>query len=299
MEVPFFVPKKEDSPMKLTIKDLIRLRHCESHYRLGKLGLYPASKRTQFFYQKKDSLILALSKGYTAFSEALEKAFLEYSRDWFLNNRQYETCRDQDFTRWHRFADWFFDQGYQILKTRLCSTISVNASCNRVAISELSAQADLILKKGEQIYALSIFPNEPQYSVRARKQETQAYYSPELLSQYLISAPSYGHGTISMICYLKSKEDKADFLSSQYTEGKCYLQMSYGGIEDATQALLSAIHLSIPQKMCGLPLYGLVPSAEYFHIGTRKISQKETSISVPAETVEFRERINPRAAKGC
>lgn len=59
--------------MKLTIKDLIRLRHCESHYRLGKLGLYPASKRTQFFYQKKDTLIFALSKGYTAFSEALEK----------------------------------------------------------------------------------------------------------------------------------------------------------------------------------------------------------------------------------
>ena len=53
MEVPFFVPKKEDSPMKLTIKDLIRLRHCESHYRLGKLGLYPASKRTQFFLSKE------------------------------------------------------------------------------------------------------------------------------------------------------------------------------------------------------------------------------------------------------
>ena len=70
--------------MKLTIKDLIRLRHCESHYRLGKLGLYAASKRTQFFYQKKDSLILALSKGPTSFSEALEKAFLEYSRDWSL-----------------------------------------------------------------------------------------------------------------------------------------------------------------------------------------------------------------------
>ena len=72
---------------------------------------------------------------------------------------------------------------------------------------------------------LSIFPNEPQYSVRARKQETQAYYSLELLSQYLISAPAYGQETISMICYLKSKEDKADFLASQYTEGKCYLQM--------------------------------------------------------------------------
>lgn len=54
--------------MKLTIRDLIRLRHCESHYRLGKLGLYAASKRTQFFYQKKDSLILALSKGPTSFS---------------------------------------------------------------------------------------------------------------------------------------------------------------------------------------------------------------------------------------
>ena len=95
--------------MKLTIRDLIRLRHCESHYRLGKLGLYAASKRTQFFYQKKDSLILALSKGPTSFSEALEKAFLEYSRDWFLNNRQYETCRDQDLARWHRFADWLSD----------------------------------------------------------------------------------------------------------------------------------------------------------------------------------------------
>ena len=124
------------------------LRHCESHYRLGKLGLYAASKRTQFFYQKKDSLILALSKGPTSFSEALEKAFLEYSRDWFLNNRQYETCRDQDLARWHRFADWFFEQGYQILKTRLCSAISVNTSCNHVAVSELSAQADLVLKKG-------------------------------------------------------------------------------------------------------------------------------------------------------
>ena len=168
--------------MKLTIRDLIRLRHCESHYRLGKLGLYAASKRTQFFYQKKDSLILALSKGPTSFSEALEKAFLEYSRDWFLNNRQYETCRDQDLARWHRFADWFFEQGYQILKTRLCSAISVNTSCNHVAVSELSAQADLVLKKGEHVYALSIFPNEPQYSVRARKQETQAYYSLELLS---------------------------------------------------------------------------------------------------------------------
>ena len=78
--------------MKLTIRDLIRLRHCESHYRLEKLGLYAASKRTQFFYQKRDSLILALSKGPTSFSEALEKAFLEYSRDWFLNNRQYETA---------------------------------------------------------------------------------------------------------------------------------------------------------------------------------------------------------------
>lgn len=89
--------------------------------RLGKLGLYAASKRTHVFYQKKDSLILALSKGPTSFSEALEKAFLEYSRDWFLNNRQYETCRDQDLARWHRFADWFFEQGYQILKTRLCS----------------------------------------------------------------------------------------------------------------------------------------------------------------------------------
>lgn len=193
--------------MKLTIRDLIRLRHCESHYRLGKLGLYAASKRTQFFYQKKDSLILALSKGPTSFSEALEKAFLEYSRDWFLNNRQYETCRDQDLARWHRFADWFFEQGYQILKTRLCSAISVNTSCNHVAVSELSAQADLVLKKGEHVYALSIFPNEPQYSVRARKQETQAYYSLELLSQYLISAPAYGQETISMICYLKSKED--------------------------------------------------------------------------------------------
>ena len=143
--------------MKLTIRDLIRLRHCESHYRLGKLGLYAASKRTQFFYQKKDSLILALSKGPTSFSEALEKAFLEYSRDWFLNNRQYETCRDQDLARWHRFADWFFEQGYQILKTRLCSAISVNTSCNHVAVSELSAQADLVLKKGEHVYALSIF----------------------------------------------------------------------------------------------------------------------------------------------
>ena len=278
--------------MKLTIKDLIRLRHCESHYRLGKLGLYPASKRTQFFYQKKDSLILALSKGYTAFSEALEKAFLEYSRDWFLNNRQYETCRDQDFTRWHRFADWFFDQGYQILKTRLCSTISVNASCNRVAISELSAQADLILKKGEQIYALSIFPNEPQYSVRARKQETQAYYSPELLSQYLISASSYGHGTISMICYLKSKEDKADFLSSQYTEGKCYLQMSYGGIEDATQALLSAIHLSIPQK-CADCLYTDLCHQQNPSTLAPENQPEETSIPVPAETVDLEKGLTP------
>ena len=282
--------------MKLTIKDLIRLRHCESHYRLGKLGLYPASKRTQFFYQKKDSLILALSKGYTAFSEALEKAFLEYSRDWFLNNRQYETCRDQDFTRWHRFADWFFDQGYQILKTRLCSTISVNASCNRVAISELSAQADLILKKGEQIYALSIFPNEPQYSVRARKQETQAYYSPELLSQYLISAPSYGHGTISMICYLKSKEDKADFLSSQYTEGKCYLQMSYGGIEDATQALLSAIHLSIPQK-CADCLYTDLCHQQNTSTLAPENQPEETSISVPAETVDLEKGLTPEQRK--
>ena len=77
-----------------------------------------------------------------------------------------------------------------------------------MAVSELSAQADLILKKGEQIYTLSIFPNEPQYSVRARKQESQAYYSPELLSQYLINAPTYGQETISMICYLKSKKSK-------------------------------------------------------------------------------------------
>ena len=38
----------------------------------------------------------------------------------------------------------------------------------------------------------------------------------------------------TMICYLKSKEDKADFLASQYTEGKCYLQMGYGGIAEAT-----------------------------------------------------------------
>ncbi len=149
MEVPFFVPKKEDSPMKLTIKDLIGSATAKATT-VSETGIISCIKRTQFFYQKKDSLILALSKGYTAFSEALEKAFLEYSRDWFLNNRQYETCRDQDFTRWHRFADWFFDQGYQILKTRLCSTISVNASCNRVAISELSAQADLILKKGNR-----------------------------------------------------------------------------------------------------------------------------------------------------
>ena len=39
--------------MKLTIKDLIRLRHCESHYRLGKLGLYAASKRTLDFLSKE------------------------------------------------------------------------------------------------------------------------------------------------------------------------------------------------------------------------------------------------------
>lgn len=113
-----------------------------------KAGIICCIKTYPVFYQKKDSLILALSKGPTSFSEALEKAFLEYSRDWFLNNRQYETCRDQDLARWHRFADWFFEQGYQILKTRLCSAISVNTSCNHVAVSELSAQADLVLKKG-------------------------------------------------------------------------------------------------------------------------------------------------------
>lgn len=269
--------------MKLTIRDLIRLRHCESHYRLGKLGLYAASKRTQFFYQKKDSLILALSKGPTSFSEALEKAFLEYSRDWFLNNRQYETCRDQDLARWHRFADWFFEQGYQILKTRLCSAISVNTSCNHVAVSELSAQADLVLKKGEHVYALSIFPNEPQYSVRARKQETQAYYSLELLSQYLISAPAYGQETISMICYLKSKEDKADFLASQYTEGKCYLQMGYGGIAEATQALLSTIQLSVPQK-CEYCRYTDVCHQQNTSALAPEKQPEETSIPVPAET---------------
>ena len=60
--------------MKLTIRDLIRLRHCESHYRLGNLGLYAASKRTQFFYQKKDSLILALSKGPTSFFRSTRKS---------------------------------------------------------------------------------------------------------------------------------------------------------------------------------------------------------------------------------
>lgn len=292
MEVPFFVPKKEDSPMKLTIKDLIRLRHCESHYRLGKLGLYAASKRTQFFYQKKDSLILALSKGPTSFSEALEKAFLEYSRDWFLNNRQYETCRDQDLARWHRFADWFFEQGYQILKTRLCSAISVNTSCNHVAVSELSAQADLVLKKGEHVYALSIFPNESQYSVRARKQETQAYYSLELLSQYLISAPAYGQETISMICYLKSKEDKADFLASQYTEGKCYLQMGYGGIAEATQALLSTIQLSVPQK-CEYCRYTDVCHQQNTSALAPEKQPEETSIPVPAETVDLEKGLTP------
>ena len=278
--------------MKLTIRDLIRLRHCESHYRLGKLGLYAASKRTQFFYQKKDSLILALSKGPTSFSEALEKAFLEYSRDWFLNNRQYETCRDQDLARWHRFADWFFEQGYQILKTRLCSAISVNTSCNHVAVSELSAQADLVLKKGEHVYALSIFPNEPQYSVRARKQETQAYYSLELLSQYLISAPAYGQETISMICYLKSKEDKADFLASQYTEGKCYLQMGYGGIAEATQALLSTIQLSVPQK-CEYCRYTDVCHQQNTSALAPEKQPEETSIPVPAETVDLEKGLTP------
>ena len=116
--------------MKLTIKDLYSLRHCESHYRLGKLGLYPASKRTQFFYQKKDSLILALSKGPTSFQKHSKKHFWNTAETGSLNNRQYETCRDQDLARWHRFADWFFEQGYQILKTRLCSAISVNTSCN-------------------------------------------------------------------------------------------------------------------------------------------------------------------------
>lgn len=278
--------------MKLTIRDLIRLRHCESHYRLGKLGLYAASKRTQFFYQKKDSLILALSKGPTSFSEALEKAFLEYSRDWFLNNRQYETCRDQDLARWHRFADWFFEQGYQILKTRLCSAISVNTSCNHVAVSELSAQADLVLKKGEHVYALSIFPNEPQYSVRARKQETQAYYSLELLSQYLISAPAYGQETISMICYLKSKEDKADFLASQYTERKCYLQMGYGGIAEATQALLSTIQLSVPQK-CEYCRYTDVCHQQNTSALAPEKQPEETSIPVPAETVDLEKGLTP------
>ena len=193
---------------------------------------------------------------------------------------------------WHRFADWFFEQGYQILKTRLCSAISVNTSCNHVAVSELSAQADLVLKKGEHVYALSIFPNEPQYSVRARKQETQAYYSLELLSQYLISAPAYGQETISMICYLKSKEDKADFLASQYTEGKCYLQMGYGGIAEATQALLSTIQLSVPQK-CEYCRYTDVCHQQNTSALAPEKQPEETSIPVPAETVDLEKGLTP------
>ena len=97
--------------MKLTIKDLIRSATAKATTVSENWDYMLHQNVPSFFYQKKDSLILALSKGPTSFSEALEKAFLEYSRDWFLNNRQYETCRDQDLARWHRFADWFFELG--------------------------------------------------------------------------------------------------------------------------------------------------------------------------------------------
>ena len=95
-----------------------------------------------------------------------------------------------------------------------------------------------------------------------------------------------------MICYLKSKEDKADFLASQYTEGKCYLQMGYGGIAEATQALLSTIQLSVPQKCEYCQLYRCMPSAEYFRIGTGKTTRRN-SIPVPAETVDLEKGLTP------
>lgn len=99
-----------------------------------------------------------------------------------------------------------------------------------------------------------------------------------------------------MICYLKSKEDKADFLSSQYTEGKCYLQMSYGGIEDATQALLSAIHLSIPQK-CADCLYTDLCHQQNTSTLAPENQPEETSISVPAETVDLEKGLTPEQRK--
>lgn len=240
--------------MTLSIKDLIRLRLCENLFRFNKLGLHPASKRTQFFYQKKPELMIALSKGASEFLKALDQAFLDYHADWFFNNRQYETCREYDFSRWQRFADWFFSQNYQILGTNLTSSISVHGTCNNQAITALTAHADLILKKEEQVYALSLFPNEPQYSVRARKAEKKVYYSPELASQYLLCAPNYGNGVISMACYLKSKDDKADSLATQYAEGKCYIQTGYKDITDAKQALIKAIQLPIA-KNCEQCIY--------------------------------------------
>ena len=39
--------------MKLTIRDLIRLRHCESHYRLGKLGFICCIKTYPVFLSKE------------------------------------------------------------------------------------------------------------------------------------------------------------------------------------------------------------------------------------------------------
>ncbi len=128
--------------------------------------------------------------------------------------------------------------------------------------------------------------------MRARKQETQAYYSLELLSQYLISAPAYGQETISMICYLKSKEDKADVLASQYTEGKCYLQMGYGGIAEATQALLSTIQNFVPQK-CEYCRYTDVCHQQNTSALAPEKQPEETSIPVPAETVDLEKGLTP------
>ena len=72
--------------------------------------------------------------------------------------------------------------------------------------------------------------------------------------------------------------------------------MSYGGIEDATQALLSAIHLSIPQK-CADCLYTDLCHQQNTSTLAPENQPEETSISVPAETVDLEKGLTPEQRK--
>ena len=63
--------------MKLTIRDLIRLRHCESHYRLGKLGIICCIKNVPSFFLSKEGLFnfSIIQRAYFIFRSTRKKHF--------------------------------------------------------------------------------------------------------------------------------------------------------------------------------------------------------------------------------